>query len=149
MHRICDTPPCPHIGVLCSPDAALPFPSDWQSAVSRSSYAGRASRTRGCELPPFFSYTRITHLVFKPFGSCSSLVFCRQQCHRLPLSYEQMTQRFVNSSGPIRLQVPRPRPHARAGHTLPKACGLSHVVTLSFWCHATCQSLSTRREAST
>lgn len=37
----------------------------------------------------------------------------------------------------------QPWPHARAGHALPKTCGHSHVVMHSFWCHATCQSLST------
>ena len=72
--------------------------------------------------------------------------FCRRRCHRL----EQMTQRFVNSSGPIiRLQVPRrpARPHAGAGHALCEGLWtLSHVVTLSFRCHATCQSLSTQGE---
>ncbi len=52
-------------------------------------------------------------------------------------------QRFENSSGLIRLQLSQPRPQARAGHALPKACGHGHGVTLSFWCHATCQSLST------
>lgn len=55
-----------------------------------------------------------------------------------------LTQRIVNSSGPIRLQVSQARPRAQAGHAPPKACGHSHVVTLSFWCHATCQSLSTK-----
>ena len=49
----------------------------------------------------------------------------------------------MNSSGLIRLQVSPPRPQARAGHALPEARGHGHGVTLSFWCHATCQSLST------